>query len=214
MTLEQALESTREFNKEWIRKKKVPKEQIKENYDFLIKVGLTDGKIASQAQLLGMNPETIKSNYESLKELGLKDSKIANQAQLLGMNPETIKSNYNNFIGLTRNDYKDRNSGKEIIFNQISLLGSSQKTIESNIQFFNQYNLHYGDGFMFGTTVNNKRKKLAYILREVFDYKSVSENQKKDTINDLYAFVRKNPKLLRQSISTLKKRKERLRKVV
>ncbi|MEM4360133.1 MAG: hypothetical protein QXT45_06355 [Candidatus Bilamarchaeaceae archaeon] len=47
-----------------------PDETVKKAYAKLKELGLTDEKIASQAQLLAMNPETIQRNHEFLRFLG------------------------------------------------------------------------------------------------------------------------------------------------
>jgi len=46
---------------------------------------------------------------------GLKDDKIATLAHLLGRDPETIERNYQHHIRLLRQDYEDRNSGRELL---------------------------------------------------------------------------------------------------
>ncbi|HIG52090.1 TPA: hypothetical protein EYQ19_01565 [Candidatus Pacearchaeota archaeon] len=187
---------------------------IRWNYDKLKEIGLKDSKIATQAQLLGGDPETIRGNYDKLKEMGLKDSKIASRAELLSRDPETIRWNYQNHVGLLRTDYQDRDSGKEILLQQASLLGISSNTLESNVQWFADRNIDYGVGMTLGTKTQTKRKKLAWILREVFDYREISKDQKSNTIKNMYDFVRTNPGLLFDSIKTLEKKKDKLREKV
>ena len=164
--------------------------------------------------MLIRNSETLERNYKNLKKYGLTNKKIASQAVLLGLNSRTFERNYRNCISLIRQDHQNRLSGKNLLLNQPQLLVSSPNTIKSNIQFFYHHNINYSSGIMLGTTVQNKRKKLAWILREVFDYKDIPKEKKKQTINSLYGFVRKDPILLAKSISTLEKSKEKLKEKV
>jgi len=187
---------------------------IDRNYQRLSGLGLSDSRIASQAQLLGMNPDTIDRNYKRLSGLGLSDSKIASQARLLSMNPDTIDRNYKNHIGLLREDYQNRNSGREVLLKHAQLLGVSPNTLEANVQWFKERNLDYGIGILLGTKPQTKRKKLAWMLKEVFDYREISENQKDETIITMYDFVRDNPNLLINSIKALEKMKDGLREKV
>jgi hypothetical protein len=185
-------------------------ETIDRNYQKLSDLGLKDEKIASQAHLLGMNPDTIERNYQRLSGLGLSDSKIATQAHLLGMNPDTIERNYQNHIGLLRSNYEDRNSGKEILLQQAQLLGVSPDTLESNVQWFADRKFAYGNGMLLGTKTQTKRKKLAWILREVFDYRTHPQDQRREVINNMYKFVADNPHLMIKSTKALEGMKEKL----
>jgi hypothetical protein len=185
-------------------------ETIERNYQRLSNLGLKDEKIATQAQLLGWDPDTIERNYQRLSNLGLKDEKIASQAHLLGRDPETIERNYQNHIGLLRSNYEDRNSGKEILLQQAPLLGVSPDTLESNVQWFADRKFAYGNGVLLGTKTQTKRKKLAWILREVFDYRTHPQDQRRKVINNMYKFVADDPRLMIKSIEALEGMKEKL----
>ena len=186
-------------------------ETIERNYQNLKKYGLTDKKIASRADLLERDPETIERNYQNLKKYGLTDEKIATNAALLGMNPETIERNYQNHISLLRQDYTNRNSGRELLQGQAQLLGIPPETIEANVQFLHHRGIDYNNGLLLGTTAQLKRKKMAWMLRELFDYRQTASEDKEAVIGSLYDFVRDNPNLLVPSISTLEKRMDKLR---
>src|SRR3989344_4651829 len=229
------------FSKEWIDNSNSDEKQIKRNYKFLKKIGLSDEKIASQAQLLGMNPETIERNYRSLSQLGLKDEKIATLAHLLGMNPETIERNYQalsklglkdekiasraellgrdpetiernykNLISLLRDDYQDRNSGKNFIMKYAQLLGMNPETIKANVQYLHGLGINY-NAILLGTTPQLKRKKMVWLLREVFDYQNV--DNKKEIIERMYDFVRNNLRYLMNSISVMEKSKDKIKEI-
>ena len=180
-------------------------ETIERNYKSLSKLGLKDDKIATQAHLLGMNPETIERNYKALSKLGLKDDKIASRAELLGRDPETIERNYKSHLKLLRQNYQDRNSGKELLLNQAQLLGIPAETIEASVQQLSSLGINYNNGILLGTTAQLKRKKMAWILREIFDYRNSLD--KKQTIREMYSFIKTNPRYLTKSIPTLERAK-------
>ncbi len=185
-------------------------ETIERNYKALSKLGLKDEKIASRAELLGMAPETIERNYKALSKLGLKDEKIASRADLLGRDPETIGRNYKAHIGLLRQYYEDRNSGKNLLTSQAQLLGIPPETINANVQYLTSMKIDYNNAFLLGTTVQLKRKKMAWILRELFNYRQIPEDKKQETIQRMYEFVKENPRYLVKSISALEKAKDKI----
>ena len=173
-------------------------------------VCVSDEKIATRAYLLGKNPETIERNYQLL----VLSYKIASQAYLLAMNPETIERNYRNHVGLLRQDYTDRTSGRDLLLSQAQLLGIPPETIVSNIQYLHSMGIDYHKGDLLGTKPKTKRMKLAWMLRELFNYREVSQKQKKEVIQRLYDFVRNDPSLFVKSISSLERNKEKLKEKV
>ena len=185
---------------------------VERNYKRLLGLGLSDSKIATLARLLSMNPDTISNHHQRLLDLGLTNSRIATVASLLARDPNSIDRNYQNHVGLLREDYQDRNSGREILLEQAALFGIPPNTLEANVQWFKDRNIDYGNGMALGTKPQTKRKKVAWILREVFDYRKIPENQKDETIRTVYDFVRDNPRLLIDSINSLEKMKVGLRK--
>ena len=191
-------------------------ETIERNCQRLIALGLSDNKIASQAHLLGRDPETIERNYKKLSALGLTDDKIASQAHLLGRDPETIERNYQHHVGLIRQNWQDKSSGRDLLMDQAQLLAMSPETIESNVQYLCSLGVDYNDrfllGLLLGTTPQLKRKKMAWMLREIFDYRSLSYEQKQEAMLDMYDFVRNNPQYLIKSISGLEKAKTSIKK--
>ncbi|MDA1196983.1 MAG: hypothetical protein O2779_03405, partial [Nanoarchaeota archaeon] len=156
----------------------------------------------------------IERNYQRLSALGLKDDKIASQAQLLGRDPETIERNYQHHVGLLRQDYRDRTSGRELLTNQAQLLGITPETITTNVQFLYSLGIDYNDAFLLGTTPQLKRKKMAWMLRELFNYGTLPEEQRRDAIDGLYNFIRADPRILIKSINSLERSKDRLREKV
>ena len=178
----------------------------------MVEIGLKDSKIASRAELLGRDPETIQRNYENLVEIGLKDSKIATHAQLLGRDPETIQRNYDNLVSLFRDNYQDRNSGKELITKHAGLLGISQETCENNIQFLYNLGIDYNKNpLLLNTTAKKKREKMAWLLKNCFNYSEKPVEDRKETINQMYDLVRNNPSYLVKSINSLESSKDKIR---
>ena len=166
---------------------------LQANYDNLKKIGLTDKKIASQPNLLVMNQETTRTKYQKLREMGLTDTRIASQPSLLGRNTENIKGNYDFLVGLFRKDYTDRGSGRDLILNNPGLLANSRVTVESSVQFLHSLGIDYlKNPLMLNSTAQNKRKKMAWMLREVFDYREAPQEKKKDLIHSTQGF-RKRP---------------------
>ena len=154
--------------------------------------------------------DTIRESYKRLSALGLSDDKIASQANLLGRDPDTIKRNYQDHIRLLRSNYQDRNSGKSILLQQAALLGVSPNTLEANVQWFADRNLDHCNGMLLGTKTQTKRKKLAWVLREVFDYRTHPQDQKREVINNMYRFVADNSRLIIPSIKELERKKDKL----
>jgi len=189
-------------------------ETIERNYQRLSALGLKPDKIASQAQLLGFNPETIERNYQRLLNLGLNDHQIAKHAELLGHNPETIERNYQSHIRLLRQNYQDRTSGRDLLMTQAQLLGIPPESINANVQFLHRRRIDYHNAFLLGTSTQTKRKKMAWMLRELFDYRILPQERRRDAINNLYGFIKDYSRCLVSSIKTLEENKDKLRKIV
>ena len=199
------------FSTDWIlNNPRATEDSVRTIYSFLKGKGLKDNKIATQAHLLGRDPETIERNYQRLSALGLKDDKIASQAHLLGRDPETIERKYQSHVGLLRQNYQDRTSGRDLLTNQAQLLGISPETMNANVQFLYSTGIDYNDAFLLGTTPQLKRKKMAWMLRELFDYRNLPQDQKKEAIDGMYDFVRDNPTVLTKSINSMERTKEKL----
>ena len=204
-----------QFSLDWILDSpRATEESVKDAYRMLKCCGLKDDKIASRADLLGKDPETIERNYQRLSALGLKDDKIASQAHLLGRDPETIERNYQNHIGLLRQNYQDRASGRDLLTNQAQLLGMPPETTNANVQFLHGIGIDYNNAFLLGSTPQLKRKKMAWMLRELFDYRTLPQEQRRDAINGLYDFIRDSSKILIKSIDSMEKNKDKLLKRV
>ena len=187
-------------------------ETLWNNYRNLEEMGLNKTRIASHADLLGWDQETLWNNYHNLEEMGLNKEQIATNATLLSKNPKSIRSKYDLFVGLLRDDYADRNSGKEVILKKPGLLTSSRVTVESSTQFLYSLGLDAGkNSWLLGTTMKKKREKMTWMLREVFDYGEAPLEKKKDLIHSMHDMVRDRPNLLFRSVNYLEERKDELR---
>ena len=89
-----------------------------------------------------------------------------------------------------------------------SLLEVSISTIDANVQYLSGREIE--DFALFGTKPSTKRKKIAWLLRKVFDYQNSSD--KKQTIHEAYSFISKHPTYLRYAIPVMEKNKDQIRK--
>jgi len=180
--------------------------KLKETYEKLVELGISEEKIASEPWLLTKDLESIKENYEILIKIGVPKRKIASYPLLLGLSSENIKKRYQHIISLLRDDYKNRNSGRDsIIFNPL-LLSVPPETIEANIQFLSYIGFDEYNPILLQTKPQTKRKKIAILLRELFRYETLSKKDKNKAIKELYQILKENPKLLINSSGKLKKK--------
>lgn len=185
---------------------------LERNYQALKKLGLSEEKIARCASLLICLPETIERNHQALQQLGLTNKTIISNPRLLVLRPETIERNYRHQIELLRGNHTDRNSGRDVLVAKPLLLGTSPAIVEANIQYLSFNHIEYfHNEFLLATTVQSKRRKLAWMLRELLDYRDTPFGQRRKKIERLYKFVSKKPRLLLESISLLEKRKVKLK---
>ncbi|MEK6951503.1 MAG: hypothetical protein AABX29_00655 [Nanoarchaeota archaeon] len=97
------------------------------------------------------------------------------------------------------------------------LLGISPETINANVQFLSYLGIDYNNYInvlLLGTEPQTKRKKMAWMLRELFDYGNLPQEQKREAINGLYRFARDNPRVLIRSINSMNKSRNKLRERV
>lgn len=150
-----------DFSRGWIKNTTIDDNTIKVTYRILKKIGLSDSKIATQAQLLGRNPDTIERNYQNLSDLGLKDSKIASQAHLLSMNPNTIERNHQRLLDLGLKDSKIASKAGLLNMNPDTI----EKNYESHIRLLKQ---NYQDRY-FGKQILLQQAQLLGVSPETFE---------------------------------------------
>ena len=143
-----------DFNLTWISHSKCDAISIRNVYQLLRGLGLSDRKIATNATLFGFSNETLRQNYETLRRMGLRKKQIITSPQLLGFSQKGLEKNYERLrrVGLTakiaqhhvllyRNPetleqnlrfLKDRGLTEEKIIANPLLLVSNRQTIERN----------------------------------------------------------------------------------
>ena len=178
---------------------------------------------------INVTEESVRAAYSKLVELSLSEEKIATNAALLGRDPETIQRNYDHHIGLLGG----REHGRGILTTFASLLGRHPGTGDGGSKKFRAsggfagtfQHLAYIDGqsdnanvplyekqpMLLNTTPQNKREKIAFLLREVYDYRELGHDEKKAAIKKVFGLVSDNQHLLVESVSTLSTKVERLR---
>ncbi|NYZ77690.1 hypothetical protein H0O02_05260 [Candidatus Micrarchaeota archaeon] len=173
-------------------------EMLQRNADALKKLGLTDEKIATNAALLGRDPETLQRNADALKKLGLTGEKITSRAELLGRDPETLQRNY---------ECLRRFFSKDEITANAQLLGISKNTLLGSVQFLSALGVDYHKlPFACGTKVGTKRKKIAVLLREKYNYDAnLNENERRELAEKAREFVRARPYILKMGEKAIKK---------
>jgi hypothetical protein len=195
------------FSIDWILNSRTTTEDMRSNYRFLNQIGLTNDKIASQAELLGLHPDTIQRNYEALQKLGLTNDKIASQAQLLGRDPDTIQRNY---------EALQKFFTAEKINTYAFLLGIKPKTVEDNITFLTNISIDYHiQPLLLGTNVKKKKDKLRQFFKIVFD-EEVQEGNIEQRARKFYSDhtdVNTITKTLVRSTAYHQRNKETLRKI-
>ncbi|RMD58302.1 hypothetical protein D6825_01285, partial [Candidatus Woesearchaeota archaeon] len=90
------------------------------------------------------------------------------------------------------------------------LLTKSIKTVEANIQYLSHLGIKKLNTVLLRVNPRTKRKKIAWVMRELFDYHRQPVRNKRETIKKAYALVRDKPSLLIKSISSLEKEKQDL----
>ena len=200
----------------FIHDMKATEESIRAVHAVLTELGLSEEKIATYAQLLGRDPETIQRNYGNLRRIGLSEEKIATYAQLLGRDPETIQRNYSNHIGLLGG----RECGRSILTTLASLLGRPPDGFTATFQHLAYIGMQGDSGnapiyernhILLNTTPAKQREKIAFLLREVYDYRKLGSDEKKATIKEVYRLVSDSPQLLVYSIPTLEREVDAIR---
>lgn len=186
-------------------------ETIENNYKRLSELGMSYAGIASCAYLLGRNPETIDKNYSALSCLGLEDKKIASLPSLLARDPASVKKNFQHHVSLLRGSDGERSPGRDLLRKNPRLLATSRETFEANVQFLYSRGIDYHNSFLLGTTPGNKRKKMTWMLREVFGYRHLPEDEKRNAIYGMYKLISSEPRMLKKSINTMENEKDKLK---
>ncbi len=209
-TLEELLKektaAVSDFAKAWINHCRATEQDLRTNFIFLSALGLSDDKIASRAELLGLHPDTVQRNYESLKRLGLSDDKIASRAELLGRDPDTVQRNYESLKRLGLSD--------DLIRKYAFLLGQSTETVRASIKFCERVGIDYAiQPLVLETRTKRKIAKLRTFFKEIFD-EEVSESTIEERAREFYAHHEKSQDItttLVRSENYMRNNKDKLR---
>jgi hypothetical protein len=194
-------------------------ETIRSKYERLRSLGLSKEVVLSQPRLFGKSPETIARMYKELKNLGLSDHGISTHHSLLVMNPDALKGRYDGHSRLLiERKGMGEEEAKNFLIEQPQLLTIPNQTIEANLNFLSTHSIASNNrivqAIMLGTTVRTKLSKIAWLLREVFDYKAsslVTMAEKQRVVQIAYDLVREKPSILVESLNTLNRQKKSLK---
>jgi len=178
----------------------------------LRKRGYRHEQIVSQPQLLCMNSRSLQTAYQH--HVGV----------LRSIDPNTYRRTCP--PGKQRGDRpgsapENRRSGRETLLRFLTALAVSNDTFEGNLMFLRSHDLlqpaHKEGGRAYKETLllssaRNKRKKVAWLLREVLDYRDANDDERKARVAGAYRLVREDPQLVISSIERLDERKEILRR--
>jgi len=190
------------FSQRWVRESATNGEEMQSAHTALREFGLTKKRIASRANLLGSSAKTLKKRHRNLLAKGLTREKIAARPELLARDTQTINGHYQHHVGLL---------GKKTLTTYAQLLGITPETIAASVGHLYSLNIPYeGRGVLLGTRPHIKREKMAWLLREVFDYRTTED--KRTARESMYRFVQNNPSHLTYSIPWMERNREKLRK--
>ncbi len=197
-------------------RKAFPIENIEKVYKCLKKLGVEDDEIFAHLSIFHTDPDNIYNNYCFLEKIGFDDKTIRKHLFLLNLNSKTLQRNYRSHISMIRDGTQNRDSGRNIFTKRPSLLGFSPETFKACVQHMEYMGLKIDEkrAYLLQIKPAAKRKKLAWMLRELFDYRKIPEEYKKRTIETLYSFVRVYPSKLMYSYRKLEREKEYLKKTV
>jgi hypothetical protein len=182
---------------------------LKENK--LEELGISREKILKHPWMVQSHIKTLKEKYRNLKKIGISDKNIFNQISLMARSDSSINKNYQNSVGLLRQDYSDRKSGRDLICRNPRLLDFSSASVESTVQHLSSIGLDYHNAVLLSSSPRRKREKIAFMLREFFDYdSSFPDKQKKEKIHVLYSFLAINNYILTRSLVWLERNREKL----
>ena len=211
----------------------ISQDVLQSNYEGLQELGFSEDKIKFHANLLVRNRDIVKDRFHKLRELGFSEDIIRQRTELLLIPTESVTDHY---VKLERQGLTGKKNSTlaallamnpdNVIGNNLShrrfvsgslletftqLNGIPTATIEANIQFASFYGVGYDNGIFLGSHPRTKRKKLAWIMREVMNYGELEDAQeKKNYLKALRKFISDNPKYLRKGIPMLRKEKEEI----
>ncbi len=156
-----------------------------------------------------------------VKAIGIPEEKFMHIDSLHTISPATLKRYYNANVGLLRCDPSERASGRGSITANPALLSISPGKLLWNLQYMEHLGINLQEdtspksyllkGHFLMTTPMTKRKKIAFMLREMTDYSKSDRDGKRLIIESLYQVVRENTSYLGLSEKRMMELKEKIK---
>ncbi len=190
--------------------------KLDEIYEKLKDWGFSFEAMARCPSLLGNHPETLQRKFDFLEiKLGVARKKIAVHPSLLTISLESLESRYNNHRKSLQTYSLNDDQAALLIRKNPQLLQIPETTFDSNLTYLSYIGLdiptEYNLAQLLSTRPSTKRKKLAWILREVCGYSFALPEKRSELIHTLYDFISSNTNTLVHSISYLEKYRDRLK---
>lgn len=176
--------------------------KLSERYTALRRLGLSRKEVIDSIYLLCTPLKTVEAMLRKREEkkrlrlnelearrytlkilLGLSDAEAAMWGdENLHLNNSDIRPRYDHHVGLFRKDYRDRNSGRSFLATYVGLLAIPPTTIEATVQQLSTMQVITVKGHVLTNHPQSRREKLAWMLRELFDYHALSPTEKKEAL--------------------------------
>jgi hypothetical protein len=173
----------------------LPERQFEDSLGFLKKLRLPKTRFVRVLKLLGYRTETLKNAYEELTgKIGVQRRKVVLYPELLAI-PKPFER-YSELRSVLPKD--------EILKHPI-LLRSAKETVEGNVLFLSTHGIPRRPALL-ATAPSAKRMKVAWLLRELFDYGKLDSIDKLVAVEGVREILRKNPGLLLAKTSRMNER--------
>ncbi|TAL51465.1 MAG: hypothetical protein EPN86_06590 [Nanoarchaeota archaeon] len=183
---------------------------LESRYRKLVELRINEKVIRENPELLLAPPENVKANFDFLFKIGLDYGQIVENVDLLCRSPMTLRKNYQHHVGLLREDYEDRSSGRKHIIAQPGLVGTNEAMVESNVQYLDSLGVNYLSSLLLITKPATKRLKIGWILREILGYRTALDEDKPKLLATAVGYASEHPSFLIHSIDYLESHNEEL----
>lgn len=177
--------------------------------------GITSNAVR-QNNLTTKRPEALEQKIEYLvKRFKIPRTTIEKTPSILSHSIAGIQRKYEHHISWLREDYTNRESGRNILFTHLPVFCAANESLEANVQFLSDLGITCNNSNLYFNLAQKKREKMAWVLREIFDYRQSDEKEDKTAkIKSLRRFVAKYAyRILTRSIEHLSKNKQTLMKL-
>lgn len=200
--------------------------KLSERYSALRRLGLSRKEIADSIYLLCTPLKTVEAILKKREEkkrlrlnetqakqamlkklLGYSDEQAVIYAGYLHMSSDKLRARYDHHIGLVRDDYKSRPSGRSFLAKYVMLLDIPPETLEASVQQLDTMQIMQIASKVLSNNPTTRREKLAWVLRELFDYRTLPPKEKKEALRCTLNFVR-DCVILRYPLDQIKTEKD------